>query len=261
MSTLDSKIALLQDEIKTKTIELEKARQQLLNAQKMEALGVLARGIAHDFNNILTTILGNAELASDNLKNADEETRKFVSEIIDSTKRGMELIRQIHTFSRNGQKKRLCFIEIASLTRETMQFLETVLPKTIKIEQKIEFEGSILADQAQIHQIFANLCINAFHAMEKNGGTLTIALSEKVNDGQNYLCLDVTDTGAGISPEIQEKIFDPYFTTKDSDKGTGLGLSIVQGIVLAMGGKIKVRSEIGKGTTFSVFLPLPETTN
>lgn len=261
MSTLDSKIALLQDEIKQKTMELEKTRWQLLNAQKMEALGVLARGIAHDFNNILTTILGNAELASDNLKNADEETRKFVSEIIDSTKRGMELIRQIHAFSRNGQNKKMRFIEIALFVKETMQFLETVLPKTIKIEQKIGFEGSILADPTQIHQILANLCINAFHAMEQNGGILTISLNEYLEDGKNYLCLEVKDTGDGIPPEIQERIFDPYFTTKNSDKGTGLGLSIVQGIVLAMGGKIEVESEIGKGTTFSVLLPLPETTN
>ncbi|MEJ2641231.1 MAG: response regulator [Desulfosarcinaceae bacterium] len=242
-----------------------KMEEQLRQAQKMESLGTLAGGIAHDFNNILSAILGYAELALQEARN-EAGLADFLKEIYKAGERAKELVRQILTFSRRGDTK-LKPLRIELIVKEALKLLRSSLPTTINIVQKIEKElDPILADPTQIHQIIMNLCTNASHAMTPDGGELVVTLA-KADLGREtfrrfvdlkpgrYLKLTVSDTGCGMTPEIMAAIFDPYFTTKDLGEGTGLGLAVVHGIVQEYGGDIRVQSEPGKGTTFSIYFP------
>jgi PAS domain S-box-containing protein len=242
-----------------------KMEEQLRQAQKMESLGTLAGGIAHDFNNILSAILGYAELS---LQEARREAglSDYLKEIYKAGERAKDLVRQILTFSRRGDT-RLKPLQIELIVKEALKLLRSSLPTTINIVQKIERDlDPILADPTQIHQIIMNLCTNASHAMMPDGGELVVSLA-KAELGREtfrrfvdlkpgrYLKLTVSDTGCGMTPEIIAAIFDPYFTTKDLGEGTGLGLAVVHGIVQEYGGDIRVQSDPGKGTTFSIFFP------
>jgi signal transduction histidine kinase/ActR/RegA family two-component response regulator len=240
-------------------------QEHLAQAQKMEALGTLAGGIAHDFNNILTAIIGCAELISLEVAPGSLIERNL-QELLKASYRARDLVKQILAFSRRSEQERRP-TPIDSLLREAMKLLRASLPSTIEIRSEIEASGGVvLANPVQIHQVVMNLCTNSAQAMEEKGGTLTIGLQaveidadrakkKEVRPGR-YLCLSVKDTGKGIPPEIREKIFDPYFTTKEVGKGTGLGLAVVQGIVKGHGGFIEVSSEVGRGATFEVFFPL-----
>ena len=246
-------------------LNLEK---QLLHAQKMESIGVLAGGIAHDFNNILGAILGYAELAkAESL--ARSLAAQYLDQVIKAGNRAKELVKQILSFSRQA-KTELTPLPPASIVKETLKLLRSSLPTAITIEQDIDMDtGLILADPTQIHQIIMNLCTNAYHAMEKTGGILSISLKRKVlsepelvNDSLvhsgSFMQLSIGDTGPGIAPEIQERIFDPYFTTKEIGKGTGMGLAIVHGIVKSYGGFISCQSQVGEGTIFQITMPTLE---
>ncbi|MDD2466292.1 MAG: PAS domain S-box protein [Desulfobulbus sp.] len=240
-------------------------KSQLQQAQKMEAIGTLAGGIAHDFNNILAAIVGYTEMAKDR-RTSRAEIDKDLNKVLEASGRATNLVRQILAFSRQSQTQRAP-LEPIHLIKEAVKLLRPALPSTIAI-QPITNKSSqcILADPTQIHQVVMNLCTNAFHAMEANGGVLAISLDDcdlqpddliresKVQPG-SFVRLSIADTGPGMTPEIMEKIFDPYFTTKDIGRGTGLGLSIVHGIATAAGGFVRCESSVGEGTVFQVYLP------
>jgi len=268
LSLLQSNTDLLHEIAERKSAEeqREKLETQLQQAQKMEAIGTLAGGIAHDFNNILGAILGNAEMArGDTLPGTN--VADDLDEVIKASHRARELVKQILAFSRQADAE--CIpLKPANIIREAMKMLRPSMPSTIEIHQEIASTAClILADPTHIHQIVMNLCTNAFHAMESTGGRLDISLQDvelhqeelrkapDVTPGR-FIQMSIKDSGPGIAPEVQAKIFDPYFTTKAVGKGTGLGLSIVHGIVKSYGGFISLVSEPGKGTAFHIFLPV-----
>ena len=245
----------------------EKAlKARLAQAQKLEALGTLAGGIAHDFNNILYAITGFAELS---LGGASINSRLHSNllRILEASDRAAAVVKQILTFSRQGEQERRP-IQISPIVKETIKFLRASLPTSVEIRQKIEPKlGNLMADPTQIHQAVMNLCTNAAHAMRDTGGTLTVSLANITPEAEaafplsakltnSCLRLSVSDTGCGMSPEVLERIFEPYFTTKRPGEGTGLGLAQVHGIVESHDGIITVDSEPGKGTTFSLYFPV-----
>ena len=249
--------------------EKKKLTIQLYQAQKMEAIGTLAGGIAHDFINILGAILGYAEMIRDDCP-TNSIVAHDIDQVIKAGNRAKELVKQILAFSRQSEATKLP-VQPAPIITEAIKMLRASLPTTITIEQDIDSEaGVILADPTQIHQILMNLGTNAFHAMEINGGTLTISLhkktlhqedlgSEKHMRPGRFVQFSIKDTGVGIAPEILNRIFDPYFTTKEVGKGTGMGLAMVHGIVQSYGGSITCNSQLGKGTIFQIMLPVVET--
>ena len=246
--------------------ERHRLEMQLRQSQKMEAIGTLAGGIAHDFNNILAVIFGYTELAK--LEDGDpEKRRQNLGQVLAGARRAKELVQQILAFSRKAEQQKQT-LHVASIVKEALKMLRASIPATIEIQQKIASDGMVLADPTQIHQVIVNLCTNAYHAMRETGGTLAVSVEEIEILGEDegddslvpgrYLKLEVSNTGGGISPEIQDKIFEPYFTTKKTGEGTGLGLAVVHGIVKSHHGHITVCSEPGTGTTFRVYLPVAE---
>ena len=248
--------------------EKDKIEAQLRQAQKMEAIGTLAGGIAHDFNNILGAILGYAELARDETP-PGSTVADDLNSVLEAGYRAKGLVQQILAFSRQAETECLP-LQPALIVKEVAKMLRSSLPSTIDIALDVaDGMAYVFADPTQIHQIFMNLCTNAFHAMEDSGGRLSITAktvvlgddalpeAEDLRPG-SYLRLSVGDTGPGIAPEIRDKIFDPYFSTKTLDKGTGLGLAIVHGIVRSCHGFITVDSQEGRGSIFHLFLPVVE---
>jgi PAS domain S-box-containing protein len=245
--------------------EKKNLETQLRQAQKMESIGTLAGGIAHDFNNILSSIIGNAELVQAKL-DQDHAVLRHVHSILAAGDRARELVGQILAFSRQRELDHRPS-HIDTIVKESLKLLRSSLPATVEIIQDIQPTGMVMADSTQIHQLIMNLCTNAYHAMQDNGGVLTVRLKpvdvsyrqiESYGElaAGPYLKISVSDTGIGMPPAVLERIFEPYFTTKEVGKGTGLGLSVVHGIVRSHHGMIDTRSEPGKGTTFDVFLPL-----
>ncbi len=241
-----------------------KLKAELQQTQKMEAIGTLAGGIAHDFNNILFTLTGYAELIKKKLP-ADSDLKEHLNQILIGGNRAKDLVQQILTFSRQNDVRKKP-IEITPIIKESIKFMRSSLPTTIDIIQEFKSNSaSIMADPTQVHQVVVNLCTNAGHAMEKTGGVLEIVLEEvEVEDTfadlhnltqSTYLKLSVRDTGHGMSAEIKELIFHPFFTTKDQGEGTGMGLSVVHGIIKNYQGAIVVSSEEGVGTLFEVYFP------
>ncbi|EIM64155.1 hybrid sensor histidine kinase/response regulator [Desulfobacter postgatei] len=237
----------------------------LRQAQKMEAIGTLAGGIAHDFNNILSGILGYLQLAQFHI-HEPELAEKDLQKVLEGAKRAALLTKQILTFSRHKGNDRQPLV-VFPLVQETLKLLRSVIPANIDIKNNVVSKAMILADSTQIHQLALNLCTNAYQAMGDERGVLTISLNEVVLGkdqlGQEnnllpgkYLKFEVSDTGPGIEKAIQNKIFDPYFTTKKMGKGTGLGLAMVAGIVKKHNGFITVHSQPGEGASFKVFLPI-----
>lgn len=239
--------------------------KQLQQAQKMEAIGTLAGGIAHDFNNILAAISGYSELARLDMKNNPRAINNL-DKVLQASYRAKELVTQILTFSRRAEYENKP-VHISSIVKEALKLMRASLPTTIDIQQHIDQDiGNVLADPTQIHQVLMNICTNAGHAMRDTGGILQVTLSRPQGDSEftlqfpgqdpeNYLRLKISDTGHGMPPELLERIFDPYFTTKEKGEGTGLGLAVVHGIVKNHNGHISVSSEVGKGSTFCVYLP------
>jgi PAS domain S-box-containing protein len=245
----------------------KKIEAQLRQAQKMEAIGTLAGGIAHDFNNILGAIIGYTEIADLQVPK-DSKAKESLKEVLNAGRRAKDLVKQILAFSRKGEQERIP-IQIGPIVKEALKLLRSSLPTTIEIRQNIKSDtGIVEADPTQIHQILMNLCTNAAHAMREKGGILEVAIRNvEVGDwdsefGQldippgNYLRLTVSDMGQGMTPEVLERVFEPYYTTKEKGEGTGLGLSVVHGIVKNYGGTIRAYSELGKGSTFHVYFPV-----
>jgi signal transduction histidine kinase/ActR/RegA family two-component response regulator len=257
--------ALLKKQVEERTQQLEAAHQQLMQAQKMQAIGTLAGGIAHDFNNILAVIMGKAELMRDELPPGNQ-MRNDAETIVNVVERGAELVKQILTFSRQSKSVRKP-IKPGNIIKDSLSLLRSILPSTIEIHQDIRVTSTrLLADATQIRQIVMNFGTNAAHAMREKGGVLGVKLEEisldagackKYDDIKpgDYLELMVSDTGHGMPPEVMKRIFEPYFTTKKTGEGSGMGLAVTHGIVKSYCGDISVHSEIGKGTTFLVLLP------
>ncbi|WP_456433392.1 hybrid sensor histidine kinase/response regulator [Thermosulfuriphilus sp.] len=245
--------------------EKRRLEHQLRQAQKMEAVGTLAGGIAHDFNNILTGIIGHLELALLRLPE-DSPVVRDLETIKGQAERAAGLVRQLLAFSR----RRMLEFEILDLNqvvRELAGMLSRIIGETIELRLDLAQDlPSVYADRSALEQIILNLCVNARDAMPE-GGRLTIEttcspLSLEGNFGQKkatrYVLLRIVDTGVGIPKEIQERIFEPFFTTKDPGKGTGLGLSMVYGLVEQHRGQIRLKSELGLGSTFEIYLPAYE---
>jgi len=265
----DGAIITVTDVTRHVRTEKEKKRyeSQLLQSQKMEAVGTLAGGIAHYFNNILWIITGNVELVKAEIDENNNRAHYHIQRVEEASRRAKDLVTQILNFSRHSsQEKRP--LKISTIVKESLKLLRSSLSTTIEIKQNIaEEDMTILADLTQVSQVLVNLCTNAAHAMRETGGTLDISLSkisldedetvrhQNLAPGQ-YALLSVMDTGQGIPEDVVERIFDPFFTTKQVDEGTGMGLSVVHGIVKNHDGAITVFSKPGKGAVFHVLLPM-----
>ena len=239
--------------------------KQLLQAQKMEAIGTLAGGIAHDFNNILTPISGYAEMLLMETDDKETKRKEHLQIIHDCAQYAKGLVNQMLTFSRQKENE-LKLLQPHLFVRDALALARSFLPATITIREKInENCGLLMVDPIQAHQVVMNLISNAYHAMEENGGVLDVVLDEIVINDDNtiyplktgaYIYLKFADTGHGIPPSVLERIFDPFFTTKKEGKGSGIGLSVVDGIIRSHDGSINVQSKPGKGTCFEIYLPV-----
>ncbi|MBI3371765.1 MAG: PAS-domain containing protein [Betaproteobacteria bacterium] len=250
----------------TDVTEQERTQAQLRQSQKMEAIGTLAGGIAHDFNNILGAILGNAELARQDI-DAGHPAQESLEEIRKASGRARELVQQILAFSRSETPQRRV-IALNEVLEEVARLMRKTLPAGVGISTVLATGApQVLADPTQIQQVLMNLCTNAWHALEHGSGRVEIRLdrlevnadsaSGEVPPG-TYARVAVADTGCGMDAATVERVFEPFFTTKAQGQGTGLGLSVAHGIVKSHDGYIGVRSEPGKGTTFTLCFPMAE---
>ncbi|MGE4193001.1 MAG: ABC transporter substrate binding protein [Pseudodesulfovibrio sp.] len=245
----------------TTELNLEK---QLLQSQKMEAIGTLAGGIAHDFNNILTSIINSTELAVGDL-DPDSVTTRDLERVLKAARRGGRVVKQILAFSRPSTEG-FRPTDLGAVITEAVGLLESSMPRNIEVRAGIAPALSCVhADPTQIHQVVMNLCTNAFHALRGRGGLIKVGLDGTEVGPEDadllgltageYVRLTVEDNGPGIPSEIVDKIFDPFFTTKDKTEGTGLGLAVVHGIVHSHRGGLQVTAREGGGTVFTIYLP------
>jgi len=249
--------------INTDITEKKRMESQFLRAQRMESIGTLAGGIAHDLNNVLSPILMAIDMLQ--LKATDEASRKWLDVLRTNAQRGGDMVRQVLSFARGVEGERVA-LQPKHLIKEIVKILRETLPKSIEIKFQIPGDLWIIsADATQMHQVLMNLCVNARDAMPE-GGAISIKAENTIVD-ENYarmhieakagrfVVISVSDTGPGMSPEIQSRIFEPFFTTKEMTKGTGLGLSTALSIVKSHGGFINVYSELHKGSQFALYLP------
>ena len=250
-----------------KQAEKERSRMliQLEKSQKMEAIGTLAGGIAHDFNNILSSIFGYTQLAEMTIT-SPEKAKRHIGQIVKGAQRASGLVQQILTFSRQTEYKKQP-LKLYLVVKESIKLMRSSIPTTIEIRTDILSKEMVSADPTQMHQVIMNLCTNAYHAMMKTGGVLTIALDTvpKIPAPHNpegfpvagpQLCLTVRDTGHGMDEQTLAKAFDPYFTTKEIGRGTGFGLALVHAIVDEHHGVIHAESTPGKGSIFYIYMPI-----
>jgi len=254
--------------VNTDITEKKRLEAQFLRAQRMESIGTLAGGIAHDLNNVLQPIMMSLQLLRSKL--TDEQSQKWINTLETSAERGANLVKQVLSFARGAEGERTV-IQVRYMISEFERIIKETFPKSIEIRTDIPKDlWTISGEPTQLHQVLMNLCVNARDAMPY-GGTLSISAENLFVDENHarmdidarvgpYIIITVSDTGIGIPAEIIDRIFEPFFTTKGLEKGTGLGLSTVFGIVKGYGGFIHVYSEVGKGTTFKVYLPAIETT-
>lgn len=264
---LEERNRQLEDEISERRRtqkEKERLESQLLQVRKMEALGRFAGGIAHDLNNILFPVILNAEILLEETA-PDTPSHPVLKQILQAAYRQRDLIRQILTFSRR-KDKHLEPIRVTPLIQQTIALLRSSLPSTIEIRQHFDAEeDEIQGDSTQVQQVVMNLCKNAADALDSRTGVISVRLVDttinpsgihsEVQSGE-YLQLSIRDTGCGMTSEVKDHIFEPFYTTKEVDKGIGMGLAVVHGIVKDHGGAITVESEPGKGSLFTVYFPL-----
>ena len=251
-------------EQKQAQLEKERLEMQLRQSQKMEAVGTLAGGIAHDFNNVLGAILGYGELALQHA-GGNGDLHRYLDNVMHAAERAKLLVERILGFSRSGLGDQV-LVNVQSVVSETLELLAASLPVDIRLQTRLEAgDAAVVCDPTYLHQVAMNLCTNALQAMGRGGVLGVVVERASVTEPKTlargslvpgeYLRLTVSDTGAGIRPEILERIFDPFFTTKSVGEGTGLGLSLVHGIIADLGGAIDVHSTVGQGTSFEVWLP------
>jgi PAS domain S-box-containing protein len=260
-------LCVCRDITERKRAEEERLRleQDLRQAQKLESIGNLAGGIAHDFNNILSSIIGYTELALDDVEKGTS-LEDQLQEVYKAGKRARDLVKQILAFARQSDEEKRP-IQVVTIAEEALKLIRSTIPTTIEIKQNMESNSLIMGNASQVHQLFMNLCTNAAQAMEDAGGILEVTLKDVELDNKSsltqfglkpgkYLKATISDNGPGIASDVIDSIFEPYFTTKGVGEGTGMGLAMVHGIVEAYGGKIAVDSELGKGSVFSIYLPI-----
>ncbi len=250
--------------VDTDVTEKQMLEQQFLRAQRLESLGTLASGIAHDLNNVLTPIMGAAQLLPRTLKNLDERNQRLLNMLVDSSKRGSNLVKQILTFARGVDGERTV-LQVRHIVTEIISVARQTFPRSIDISLDAPSRELWLvsADATQIHQVLMNLFVNARDAMPDSGQILVKIENIVINETYaklhlqpvigSYVVITIGDTGVGMNSEMLDQIFDPFFTTKET--GTGLGLSTVVGILKAHGGAINVYSEVGRGSCFKIYLP------
>ena len=243
-------------------IELER---KLAQTQKMETIGTLAGGIAHDFNNILTSIMGYTELCRSEVKE-NKGLYEDLSQIMKAGNRAKDLVKQILAISRKDEQE-IIPVQLTPLIKEALKMLRSTLPSSVTLKENFPKERLVVkADATKLHQVIVNLATNAMHAMTDSTGTLEISVDTVTFDENiqtrypdmkpgHFVRISVSDTGCGIPKEHLDRIFEPYFTTREKEEGTGLGLSVVHGILKSHGGHITVYSEPGRGTTFRIYLP------
>ncbi|WDP87531.1 MAG: response regulator [Desulfobacter sp.] len=249
----------------TDLTQRKKTEEKLRQAQKMESIGILAGGIAHDFNNILSSIIGFSELALDGAEKGSE-LEEDLQEVCMAGMRAKELVKQILAFARQSDEE-IKPTQVSIIAKEVLKFIKSSIPTTIQIKDNLNSDSFVMGSSTQIHQVLMNLCTNAAHAMEENGGILDLSLKDKMIDTMatvpdlrpgHYIEIKVSDTGMGIPLENTHTIFEPYFTTKAKGEGTGMGLAVVHGIVESCQGQIIVDSTLGKGTCFTIYLPVSQ---
>ena len=246
--------------------EMRQLEEQLFHAQKMESIGTLAGGIAHDFNNLLTAIISSAEMARYKIDDR-QSVEKYINNISSASSRAAELTKSLLGFARKG-KMRIEDVDTAALIGEVNMLLSETIDRSVRISTDIPaYLWPVRGNPSQLHQVIVNLCVNARDAILENGGhSLNISLCNSVIDEDfvathpgaiagEYVRIDVSDDGGGIPDDVRERVFDPFFTTKAIGKGTGLGLASVYGIIKSHDGYIDLETEVGKGTTFHVYLP------
>ncbi|HJU42958.1 MAG TPA: PAS domain-containing protein [Vicinamibacterales bacterium] len=255
-------------ELRAAQDSLEQTRAALFRSQKMEAVGQLTGGIAHDFNNILTVILGNLELLRMRLTDADHQTLELIDETLRATKHGQDLTGDLLAFSRRRQLNPQP-VAINALVDNVVRMLTRTLGASIRITTTASRDAGVaMVDPAALEAAILNIALNARDAMP-DGGTITIRTSRaeitqppRTDDDLpigRYAMLAIQDTGAGMPPEVVQRVFEPFFTTKTGGAGSGLGLSMVYGFAKQSGGAIHIASEVGRGTTVSLYLPLTRT--
>ena len=257
---------ILEKKVEERTKALARSENQLQQVMKLQAIGTLAGGIAHDFNNILFPIVGYTELTMDDVPE-DSQAKQNLHEVLKAANRAKKLVQQILTFSRQNSQERKP-MRVQTLIKEALKLLRATIPSSIEIHNSVDEDcGLIKGDPTQIHQVIMNLSTNAYHALQETGGKIEVSLKEiNLNYEESlqkvgikvgrHLELTVKDNGQGMTPQVLERIFDPYYTTKKQGKGTGLGLSVTHGIIKNHGGDISVSSQPGVGSTFSVYLPV-----
>ncbi|MCE5336009.1 MAG: response regulator [Desulfobacteraceae bacterium] len=257
----------IRDVTERKVFEAERADlESLLNkAQRLETIGTLAGGIAHDFNNVLAIIMGYADLVRADLPDNSRE-KQNIERALQACNRAMDLVRQILAFCRSSNDLERSPFDVRPTIEEVLDYFRSTCKPAIEIRQNLSEEAAtVLGNPSQIHQVVTNLCTNAIHAMETAGGVLAVELAEASPSEYSaamratgkpgpFVRLTVKDTGHGMDPATMERIFEPYFTTKGPNKGNGIGLAVVQGIVKGHDGTITVESQVGKGTSFHIFL-------
>ncbi|MEM1093073.1 MAG: response regulator [Bacteroidota bacterium] len=277
---LDSRWTLVRDSfgeprsvlmIKTDITERKKLELQFLRSQRMESIGTLVGGIAHDLGNLLVPVLLGVEVLQTRLA-TDEKSSRTLSMIQKSAQRGSDMVRQVLAFARGveGERHRL---HPGRILDEVMHIVDQTFPRTVAVTTDVSPDlHAVIGDATQLQQVLVNLCVNARDAMP-SGGELHIEgsnvelteeneLLELLNaESGTYVCIAITDTGTGMPPDVLAKVFEPFFTTKPTGKGTGLGLSTVYSIVRSHGGFVNATSEVGEGTTFSVYLPMASETH
>jgi len=254
------------EHLKQELAEQKRMEKILKQAQKMEAISTLSRGIAHDFNNILSIIIGYSELASLEKLPDESPLGDCLEKINTAAFRARELVQNLLTFCRETEQEKTR-IKITPIIKYVLNYLKSSQPENIEIKKDLDEEtGTVLADPALIHQLILNMCQNAIQAMSQTGGTLFITLRQTTLDPDtatrfpnlvsgSFISLMVQDTGPGMDPEIVDRIFDPYFTTKEPGEGKGLGMSVAHGIVTGLGGTILVESKPELGSSVEVLLP------
>ena len=254
--------------LKRAEAERGQLEKRLRQAQQLESLGTLAGGIAHDFNNLLGPIIAYSEMLEP-FTAMDMDAEDMRRDIVTAASRAAELVKRILHFSRRSER-RVRTIYVAEVLSEVARLLQRTLPPGLSLVfGEVDVDARIACDATELQQVIMNLCTNAIHAMENGGGVLSLTIGrmglassadevEAPDDlgSGDYVCISIADTGHGMTPEIRDRVFEPYFTTKTTTRGTGLGLATVFGIVRDLGGTIRVQSEVSVGTQFDVYIPV-----
>lgn len=238
----------------TREVILER---RLYQSHRLETLGTLAGGVAHDFNTILTTISGYSDMTMEEVE-SDSVIYKYMTRLKSAVNKAGSIIDQMLVFSKQLDQH-VVALEVDKIIKEAVEFIRSSVPDNITLKTKYnKIDGLVYADPTQLFRVFLNIMTNALQAMEDGGGTMTVNLSESLTDNKQYADISVADTGTGIDPSIIDRIFEPFFTSKEVDRGTGMGLSVSHGIITGIGGEINVESNSGEGSVFTLRIPLKE---